>query len=317
LLRLSWTTELPMGHAMMTSIVCETERYVDIAGSSMRVLQRGRGEAVILAHGYLWDAEMWRSQIKELSRHFRVIAPDLWGHGGSGSLPKGTRDLRDIARHHLELIDRLGVSHFSIVGHSVGGMWGSELALVAPDRVRSVVLLNTSLQQEPGVARSRYFAMLDAIEAEHAIPAAILQEVVAMSFSPYVSSWAPELPWRLRSRLAQWEIDRLMDSVIPLGRMTFGRRETLAEFSGLSMPKLVMHGAQDIPRPVDEGRRMSKAFGCRLIELLGAGHMAPVELPEDVTRHLLEFLVKIHRTNDRAPAKASAGDGPRSSFDLG
>jgi pimeloyl-ACP methyl ester carboxylesterase len=289
----------------MTQTVCETEKSVDIAGSSIRVVQRGRGEAVILAHSYLWNAEMWRPQIKELSQHYRIIASDLWGHGGSGPLPKGSRDLRDVALHHLELIDRLGVSRFSIVGHSVGAMWGAELALVAPERVRSFVLLNTSLQQEPGTTRGRYFAMLDAIEAEHAIPAAVLQEVVTMFFSPYVSSWAPELPWRLRSRLTHWETDRLMDSVVPLGRMTFGRRETLADFSQLPMPKLVIHGAEDIPRPVVEGRRMSKALGCRLIELPGAGHMAPVELSQDVTRHLLEFLAEIHRTDEREAAEAS------------
>ena len=276
----------------------ETEMFVDIAGSSMRVVQQGCGDVVVLAHSYLWDAETWRPQLKEFARHYRVIAPDLWGHGGSGPLPKATRDLRDIALHHLELMDRLGVSRFSLVGHSVGGMWGAELALAAPKRLRSLVLLDTSLQQEPSETRKRYFAMLDAIEADRAIPAIILQEVVRMFFSPYVSSWAPELPWRLRARLAQWETGRLLDSVIPLGRMTFGRRETLTDFSRLPMPKMVMHGTEDIPRPIKDGQRMSKALACPFIELPGTGHMAPLEASHDVTHHLLQFLGEVHRANE-------------------
>ena len=54
-----------------------------IAGSEMRVTDVGAGEAVLLGHSFLWDAEMWRPQIETIASRYRVIAPDLWGHGGS------------------------------------------------------------------------------------------------------------------------------------------------------------------------------------------------------------------------------------------
>src|SRR5215813_14010895 len=134
----------------------EAEMLIEIAGSSMCVTDGGQGEVVVLCHDYLWDAEMWRPQIDALSKHYRVIVPDLWGHGGSGPLPKGTRDLHDIALHHLDVLDRLDVSRFSIVGLGVGGMSGAEIALIAPERIRGLVLIGADLGTETETARRRH-----------------------------------------------------------------------------------------------------------------------------------------------------------------
>src|SRR5258708_8513445 len=119
----------------MTKTSRAKDVLVEIAGSTMNVVDAGEGDVVVLGHSYLWSSEMWRPQIDGLSPHYRVIVPDLWGHGNSGPLPEGTEDLHDIARHHLALMDRLGIDRFTLVGLSVGGMWGAELALVAPERV--------------------------------------------------------------------------------------------------------------------------------------------------------------------------------------
>jgi pimeloyl-ACP methyl ester carboxylesterase len=254
----------------------------------------GEGDVVVLGHSYLWSSEMWRPQIDVLSRHYRVIVPDLWGHGNSGPMPKGTEDLRDIAGHHLALIDRLGVDRFTLVGLSVGGMWGAELALVAPARVRALVLMDTFVGAEPEASRQRYAAMFDAIEATGAIPEGVLDAVVPLFFSPDVASRSPQLPRDFRERLAGWDRDRLLDTVVPLGRAIFGRRSILADLSRLSMPTLVMTGTQDIPRPVPEGRQMAEALGCRFIELPGAGHISSLETPNAVNQYLLSFLTEVH-----------------------
>jgi pimeloyl-ACP methyl ester carboxylesterase len=294
----------------------EAEILIEVAGSPMKVVDSGQGDVVVLGHSYLWDAEMWRPQINALSRYYRVIVPELWGHGGSGRLPQGTQDLRGVALQYLELLDRLRISRFSIVGLSVGGMWGAELALAAPKRVRSIALMGTYLGVEPEAARRSYLAMLDAVEATHEIPEAILNDLVRMFFSPYIGTWAPQLVWKLRSRLEKWHTDRLLDSVAPIGRMIFGRRRTLTELAQLAIPKLVMHGAQDIPRPIHEARQMSELLACRLIELAGAGHISSLEVPDDVTSHLLAFLGQVHGIEHRpdssakaVPATMSAADG--------
>ena len=150
---------------------------VEIMGSSMTALDAGAGEAVVLGSSFLWDAEMWRPQIDALSPHYRVVVPHLWGHGGSGPLPAATKDLRDLARQNLALLDHLGIQRFAMVGLSVGGMWGAELALLAPEQVTALALIDTYLGAEPAESRARYFAVLDAVAATRSLPDAVLDAV--------------------------------------------------------------------------------------------------------------------------------------------
>lgn len=268
---------------------------IDIMGSPMTALDAGEGEVVVLGHSFLWDAEMWRPQIELLSRHYRVIVPNLWGHGASGPLPEGTRDLLDIARHHLMLLDRLGIRRFALAGLSVGGMWGVELAGLAPDRLRGLALLDTYAGPEPSISRNHYFALLAAVEASRALPEQALNAIVPLFFSPNIHVSAPDLPIRFRAALKAWDPDRLVDSVVPLGRMIFDRRDALGDLSGLAMPTIVMTGAGDIPRPVQEGRQMASALRCRFVELPGAGHISSLEAPGAVTRELATFLSGLPR----------------------
>lgn len=279
----------------MTQSFNEQILALEIAGSHMEVIQAGQGEPVILAHSYLWDADMWRAQIRTLSQHYQVFAPNLWGHGGSGAMPAGTLDLRDIAQQHLQLIDRLGLTRFSLVGHSLGGMWGAQLALLVPHRVRALALIDSCLKPEPALPRQRYFAMLDIVEVARAVPEAVAREVLALFFSPGMQEREPEVVERFRERIAGWDVERLLDSVVPLGRMTFGREDSLVAVSRLSLPKLVMHGTADIPRPFEEARHMADVLDCRFIALTGAGHMVPLEVPEAVAQGLLNFLEGVHR----------------------
>jgi len=273
----------------MTTIAQES-RSLQIAGSELSFLDRGEGSAVLLGHSFLWDAEMWRPQVDALSRRYRVVVPELWGHGASGALPAGTRDLRDIARHHLSLMDRLGIERFAVVGLSVGGMWGAELALMAPDRVSALILLDSFVGPEPEVTRHRYFEMLRMIEAAQTVPEPILDAVVPLFFASDVEARRPDLPRGLRARLRGWPGDRLVDSVAPLGRIVFGRRDMMGEIGALRMPRLVMCGRDDVARPISEAMEMAEALGCACLAIPRAGHISSLEAPEVVTREIADFL---------------------------
>lgn len=80
-------------------------------------------------------------------------------------------NLKDYAQHMLALMDHLQIEYFSVIGLSVGGMWGAELALLAPKRVQSLVMMDTFVGLEPEVTHKKYFTMLDTIAQLQAVPA--------------------------------------------------------------------------------------------------------------------------------------------------
>src|SRR5471030_3378612 len=119
--------------------------FATIDGQPLHYTDQGTGPAVLLAGSYLWDQAMWAPQIAALSQQYRVIALDLWGHGESGRLPEGTTSLDDIARQVLALLDHLDIDRVTLVGLSVGGMWGVRLALSAPQRLNGLDRKSTRL----------------------------------------------------------------------------------------------------------------------------------------------------------------------------
>ncbi|ELM6618968.1 alpha/beta fold hydrolase, partial [Vibrio vulnificus] len=112
-----------------------------IDGKSMAYQDVGQGPVLLFGHSYLWDSQMWVPQIEFLSQSYRCIVPDLWAHGESESAPTHCNSLVDYAQQLLALMDHLHIETFSIVGLSVGGMWGAELVSQAPARVTSLVMM--------------------------------------------------------------------------------------------------------------------------------------------------------------------------------
>lgn len=264
--------------------------FAEIESQRLHYIDEGRGFPVLLGHSYLWDAGMWAPQIQALSQRYRVIAPDLWGHGRSGRLPVETGGLPGLARQALALLDHLGIQRCAVIGHSVGGMWGAELALQAPDRVASLVLMNTYLGPEPDASRARYAALMDQVESIGALPDPILDVIVPLYFRPGIDPASP-LVAEFRRSLAGLPADRLRDSVIPIGRIIFGRPDGRDRLRRLAPQRtLLVCGAQDLPRPPAETEEMAGIIGCRFVSVPGAGHVSGLESPEVVNRTLLSEL---------------------------
>jgi len=273
------------------SLDFEKERkFADVGGSRMSYLDIGSGPAVVLGHSYLWSAEMWEPQIVALSKHCRVIVPELWGHGKSGALPDNTLTLQQVAQQHLDLLDLLGVERFVVAGLSVGGMWAVELALLIPDRIAGLVLLGTFVGSEPAQSRERYFSMLNTAESIGTVPDALIDAMLPMFFSTGSLAHREDLIHGFRKRLRDVERGNLLASVVPLGRMIFDRRDGLADLQKLKMPSLVITGEEDRSRPPAEGRAMAAILGCKFVELAGVGHISSLEAPNEVTERLLAFV---------------------------
>ncbi len=263
-----------------------------IKGEPLHYLDQGEGFPILLGHSYLWDHQMWAPQIAALSRQFRVIAPDLWGHGNSPRIPKQTRNLADIADDMLTLLDSLGIQEFALVGLSAGGMWGTELALKAPDRVKGLVLMDTFVGWEPEITHKKYFDILSAIEAAGQIPAQLLEQFPSLYFGATSQIEKPELVAEFTAHLAALSKEQLK-AIVPMGRIIFGRRDQTDDLEKLTMPSLVMTGCEDVAHPVLEGRLMAECLNhAPFLEIPKAGHISNLEQSEFVNKQLLTFLTQ-------------------------
>lgn len=111
-------------------------------------IDTGGGFPVLLIHGLAGDHSAWLPQIPVLEKTYRVIATDNRGAGKSTQLDEPITT-EDMARDFLELMDRAGARRFHVVGRSLGGLIGQHMALIAPERIQSLVMLASAAKVDP------------------------------------------------------------------------------------------------------------------------------------------------------------------------
>ncbi|WJG26567.1 alpha/beta fold hydrolase [Vibrio furnissii] len=266
----------------------------NVDGQQMRYQDVGQGDVIVLGHSYLWDSTMWAPQVAALSQQYRCIVPDMWAHGESDSAPAAMRNLTDYAQHVLALMDHLDIETFSVVGLSVGGMWGAELVDLAPQRVKALVMMDTFIGLEPEVTHAKYFQILDTISQLQAVPEPLVEVVTPMFFAREAAQKTPALVQSFRSRLAALRGTQAVE-VARIGRMVFDRRDLMEDVvEKFALPVLVAVGAEDAPRPVLESYLMHDSItGSELVVVPEAGHISNLEQPQFVTDMLTRFLAKV------------------------
>jgi len=117
-------------------------RYRTIHGHKGAFRMAGNGPAVLLIHGIGDSSETWAPIIPGLARHYRVIVPDLLGHGHSDK-PRGDYSIGGYANGLRDLLSVLGVDRATLVGHSLGGGIAMQFAYQYPERTERIVLVAT------------------------------------------------------------------------------------------------------------------------------------------------------------------------------
>lgn len=254
-----------------------------VNGVDLHYVERGSGRPVFFGHSLLMDHEMFEAQIGALSREHRCVAVDFRGHGqsppsaGHYTLEDQAEDLHALQRH-------LGAERAVHVGHSMGGMTAMRLALAHPEAVAALALLDTSADAESAARRMQYEGM--ALMIDNVPPQALVEPITAIMFAPNFGREQPEVARRYREKLLALNFAAMAQATTAVTR----RARIVEKLAEVRVPAIVIVGAQDVATPRDKAVQISEALGCRLVEIEGAAHMAPVERPEVVTAALAEFL---------------------------
>ena len=283
--------------------------YVDLHGERLAYRDAGAGEALLLIHGMAGSSATWRAVIPELSKKYRVVAPDLLGHGESAK-PRGDYSLGAFAALLRDLLDELGISRATVVGQSLGGGVAMQLTYQHRDYCQRLVLISSG---GLGPDLSWILRILSAPGAELVLPVVAPQPV--LSVGNKLGSWlmsagihspsAGEI-WNAYSSLSDQQTRqaflRTLRSVVDYRGQAVSALNKLHLSYGL--PTLLIWGEQDRIIPVAHGHAAHDAVpDSRLEVLAGVGHFPHVESPTAVVDILDDFINTSTPHSDRTNRK--------------
>nr|WP_090275131.1 alpha/beta fold hydrolase [Mycolicibacterium komanii]CRL68081.1 alpha/beta hydrolase fold protein [Mycolicibacterium komanii] len=272
-------------------------KYLELHGDRIAYRDVGGGqEVLLLIHGMAGSSETWRAVIPQLSRRYRVIAPDLLGHGHSDK-PRGDYSLGAFAVWLRDLLDELGVSRATIVGQSLGGGVAMQFVYQHPDYCQRLVLISSGgLGPDVGLT----LRLLSAPGAEFILPAIAPPPVlqVGNKLRGWFRSVGIQSPrgaemWSAYSSLADRQTRqaflRTLRSVVDYRGQAVSALNRLHVTTEL--PVMAIWGDEDRIIPVAHAYAALEARPeCRLEVLEGVGHFAHVERPSDVVDLLDDFI---------------------------
>jgi pimeloyl-ACP methyl ester carboxylesterase len=238
----------------------------------------GPGEPLLFSHGLLWSARMFTAQIEAFRPHFRVIAWDHRGQGRSADHPERSVPVELVTADALALMDALGLPSAHFAGLSMGGFVGMRLAARHPDRIRSLILLETSAGAEnpAKVAAYRQLAWVARWIGVWTVARPVMKIMFSASYLADPARSAEAAAWKKELLANRRTIDRAVHGII--------EREAVAgELGNIRAPTTVIVGEEDVATPPAEAEAIVAAIrGATLRRIPGAGHTSTVEQPERV-----------------------------------
>jgi pimeloyl-ACP methyl ester carboxylesterase len=251
---------------------------------SVRVLETGSGQPLVLVHGSGMSASTWAPLMPHLGA-YRLIACDLPGFGLSDPFDYSGRPLREHAVAQLtSLLDALALDRVPIVGTSLGGMWALSMAVAAPDRITALASLGVPAVALRGMRGDPFFTALSTPGLRHLVArirspsvAITRRSLASGAVGPRAAERAPEGFFDVvHEGMRQPGFRTAMLSHMWLA-MRIGRplpENLLAddELRQLVPPVLMIWGDEDPYGPPDIGQRAARIIPNASVEVIPGRH---------------------------------------------
>ncbi len=245
---------------------------------------RGNGPPVVLLHPFPSNHEFWHPVAAALESRYRLILPDLRGHGDS-EIGEGPALMSKHASDIARVLDAAGISQAAFVGCSIGGYILFEFWRRFRARMTSLTLCDTRPQADNAEARANRLKAADT--------------VLEQGTEPFIESMTPKLIGRTTVATRPDLVDgaRAMmrkmsaEDISQVQRGMAERPDSVADLKTINMPTLIVIGEEDVLSTVADGELMRQNIaGSQLKVVPKAGHYAPWEQPESVGKVLRQFL---------------------------
>jgi pimeloyl-ACP methyl ester carboxylesterase len=260
---------------------------VPIAEMTVSTWQGGPYEAsssVLMLHGFSADKNIWLRFARHFVGHYRVIIPDIAGHGETGFKTGGGYDIPLQAKRIIQLLDVCGVEKVHVIGNSMGGYIAAWLAATYPDRIASVALLDPAGVTAPEISdMERHLANGHNPFLIHS----------REEFRRFYAMTMAEPPWvpgvvldaiALRYQQQREELEEIFKDFRASPPME-------PKLPDIRAPVLLLWGRKDRLIDVSSVAIWSKGIADLRVEVWDhIGHMPMVELPTSTARLYREFL---------------------------
>ncbi len=305
-LRALFTAVATLSFALTTNTTVQAQsgiriesRFAEVNGVKLHYLVAGKGEPVILLHGYTQTSRMWRPLMVELAKTHTVIAPDLRGFGES-SKPNSGYEKKAMAQDIHALATSLGYRRASIVGHDIGLMVAYAYAAQYPAEVDRIVLMDAFL---PGVGEWKNVWLLRDLWHFHFYGETPLKLVAGRERTYFEHFWndfaadpknsVPEADRRFYA--AAYAQPGGMRAGFEVFRAFEQDAKDFAQLAQtkLPMPTLVLTGEKASGNFLIEQARLV-ATDVQGVVIKGSGHWLMEEAPTQVIPQLVAFINKSH-----------------------
>lgn len=243
----------------------------------------GKGNTVLLLHGFLESMVVWNELLLHLSKRYRVIAVDLLGHGKSECYGY-VHTMEDQADMLFALVQHLRLRKISLIGYSMGGYIALAFAELYPDHVRSLILLNSTAQPDSAERKLNRDRAIDVVKKNSA---AFIRMATHNLFDK-------EAHHKFSAEIEAFTNDALKTPVQGIIAALEGMkirvdREALLHFS--PYPKMIIASEQDTILPINDSKELAKNADVTFKTVPG-GHISTIEQKDEIAVIITDFLKK-------------------------
>lgn len=257
-------------------------KKVTAGSTEVTFYDEGKGEPILLIHGFAGSKEYWDKIIPDLANEYRVIALDLPGHGESG-MGKDIDSIEDMASTIMELLDQLGLEKVTLFGHSLGGYITLAFAELYPQYLKGFSLVHSTANPDSEEAKEARENNVKKIQEEGAEP--FIEGLSKKLFSPEnMEVNAKELEETAQIGL-KTKVEGLVSALLAMKNRP-DRNHVLKD---TELPVLLIAGEQDQIIPPEKTFTVNKT-NIEKKTIKDAGHMSMYEQPEELIKVMNDFL---------------------------
>lgn len=248
----------------------------DLSIAYLRNQSPASGRTLLMVHGFGGNKDNWTRMAAHLPDDYRLLIPDLPGHGDSSVASPDDYTVQAQAATLVAFLDKLGVDRVDMAGNSMGGGITVYFASRYPERVHSIALFDPA-------GSDRYPSQLDEALAEGDNPLVVKESGDMDELLDFVLEKRPFMPWPLTSVMEEKAIARQQTNEA-IFQAILSSSEHLALdriLYAIKAPALIVWGRQDRVLAPENAEVFAQGISDARVELLeGVGHVPMVEVPE-------------------------------------